>query len=82
MLCFRKFLAAKKFMDKKGGGGPSNLSVDFFCLPVPKQFVEKPFSAVLQKISRSEKVCGKEGWRGIIETFRREIFVSRYRNIS
>ena len=30
MLCFRKFLVAKKFMDKRGGGGVSKLSVENF----------------------------------------------------
>ena len=33
---------------------PSN----FFFLPVPKQFVEEPFSAVLQKGSGSENFYG------------------------
>ena len=40
------------------------------CLTVPKLFLEEPYSAVFQKNSGSEKDCGKEGWRGIIETFR------------
>ena len=30
MLCFRKFLVAKKFMDDKGGGGVSKTSVENF----------------------------------------------------
>ena len=30
----------------------------FFCLTVPKNFVEEPFCAVFQKISGSEKVNG------------------------
>ena len=30
MLCFRKLLVAKKFMDKKGGGGVLNISVENF----------------------------------------------------
>ena len=29
-----------------------------FCFTVPKNFVEKPFCAVFQKISGSEKICG------------------------
>ena len=31
---------------------------NFFCLTVPKNFVEEPFCAVFQKISGSEKVYG------------------------
>ena len=32
MLCFRKILVAKKFMDKTGGGGlVSEFSVEKFC---------------------------------------------------
>ena len=30
MLCFRKYLVAKKFMDKKRGGGISHFSVENF----------------------------------------------------
>ena len=43
MLCFRKFRAAKKFLDKNGGGCqdfPSNV----FCLILPKDFIEESFS--------------------------------------
>ena len=42
MLCFRKFLVPKKFMDKKGG--VSLFSGESFCLRVPKKFVGEPFS--------------------------------------
>ena len=35
MLCFRKFLLTKTFMDKKEGE-VSRFSFDFFCLTVPK----------------------------------------------
>ena len=31
---------------------------NFFCLTVPKNFVEEPFYAVFQKISGSEKIYG------------------------
>ena len=30
MLCFRKFLVAKKFMNDKGGGGVSKISIENF----------------------------------------------------
>ena len=43
MLCFRKFLVAKIFLDKKGGR-ISHLSVKNFCLAVPKAFVGEPLS--------------------------------------
>ena len=51
----------RKNLDKRGGGGgvvseyqdsPSKI----FCLRVPKTFVEEPLCAVIQKVSKSEKV--------------------------
>ena len=57
MLCFRKFLVAKKFLDNREGryqDFPSKL----LCLAVPKPFVEEPFFAVFQKISVSGNVYG------------------------
>ena len=51
VLCFRKFLVAKKFMDEKGG--VSKNSVEFFCVTVPKFFEEEPFKVSL--ISGIEK---------------------------
>ena len=55
MLCFRNFLVAKKFMDKKRAGA-SQFSVENFCLTVPKHFVGETFFAVFQKKSGGEKV--------------------------
>ena len=47
MLCFRKYPVAKKFMDKREGGGVGREYHDFplenFCLTVPQNFVEEPF---------------------------------------
>ena len=43
MLCVRKFLVAKKFMDKMEGE-VSRFPSKMFCLTVPKCFVGKPFS--------------------------------------
>ena len=45
MLCFRKYLVAKKFMDKKRGGG--NITFfrrKFFFFTVPKNFVAEHLS--------------------------------------
>ena len=83
MLCFRNFLMAKKFMDKKGGGGLSKYSVENFLSHSTETLVEEPFSAVFQKTAGSEKVYEKKGEGGlskysvenfltqIAETFRR-----------
>ena len=49
MLCFRKFLVAKKFMDKRGGGEYQELPSITFCLTMPKRFVGE-HSFVSQKI--------------------------------
>ena len=38
MLCFRKLLVAKKFMDKKGGGGVSKFSVENFLSESAEKF--------------------------------------------
>ena len=46
----------------------------FFCLTVPKQFVEELFSAVLEKIAESEKIYGKELGRGEYRKFPSIIF--------
>ena len=57
MLCFRKFLVAKKFMDKREGV-VSSFSLKVFCLTMPKHFVGELFCAVFQKIPVSENVYG------------------------
>ena len=46
MLRFRKFLVAKKCMDKKEGK-ISRIPSKIPCLTVPKIFVEEPFRAVV-----------------------------------
>ncbi len=53
MLCFRKFLVAKKFMDKRGGGFQDFQSKNF-CLTVPKHSVGESVS--LSLFSGIEKV--------------------------
>ena len=75
MLCFRKFLVAKIFMDKKGG--VSQLSVGNFCLTVPTKFVGKPFS--LSLASGTKVIYASEGYVTII---RRKVFVSQCRKKS
>ena len=74
MLCFRKNLVAKKFMDKRGEGYYLNFSSKIFCLTVPNHFVEEHFSAVFQKIAGSEKVYGKEMGRGEYREIPSKIF--------
>ena len=60
VLCFRKLLVAKFFMDKKGG--ISRVSVEnFLSDSAETHFVAEPYCAVFQRISSSEKVYGKEG---------------------
>ena len=46
VLCFRKFVVAKKFTVKKAGEY-QNFPSNFFCLKVPKNFVGEPFSLSL-----------------------------------
>ena len=53
VLCSRKFLLAKMFMDKKEGE-VSRFSFGFFCLTMPKNAVGEHFSLI--KISGIEKV--------------------------
>ena len=57
MMCFRKHPLAKKFMGKTGGGS-IKISVESFCLTVPKNLEGEPFCAVFQKLSSSEKSYG------------------------
>ena len=74
VLCFRKFLVAKEFMDKKA-------SINFFrrrfFVSVPKIFVGEPFSVSL--ISGIEKVFASDGY---VTIFHRKFFVSQCQKIS
>ena len=63
MLCFRKFLVAKKFKNKKEGE-VSRFPSKNFCLTVPKNFVGEPFSVSL--ISGIEKFYASEGYATIL----------------
>ena len=83
MLCFRKFPVAKKFTDKKGGGGDKkeveyqDFPSEFFCVAVPKNFIGEPFSVSF--ISGIEKFYASEAY---VTIFFRKVFVSQYRNFS
>ena len=52
MLCFGKFLVAKKFMDKREGE-LSRFSFEIFCLTVPKNAIWEPLSLSLISGSHS-----------------------------
>ena len=71
MLCFRKILVAKKFMDKKGGRGGKyrNFPSKFFCLAVPKIFVGELFSVSLIS-GIGQILC----FRGLCHDFPSKIF--------
>ena len=78
MLCFRKFLVSKKFMEKRGkGGGSVTIFGHFFCLTVPKNFVGQPFRVSL--FSGIENFHASEGFVTIIC---RIFIVSQCRKIS
>ena len=78
MLCFRKFLKAQKFMEKKEGK-VSIISFEKFCLTVPKNAEGEHFS--LSLVSGIEKKWMR-GWRGSVKTFRRKFHVSQCRKSS
>ena len=59
MLCFRKFLVAKKFMDKRERE-VSRFPSKKFCLTVPRKFVGEPFKVSLK--SGIEKFYASEGY--------------------
>ena len=80
MLCFRKFPVAKKFMDKRGGGGVEyqDFPSQVFCVTLPKNLVGEPF--IVSLFSVIEKSYASEGYVTIFcqfflshstETFRR-----------
>ena len=76
MLCFRKLLVAKMFMDKREGE-VSRLYFGKFCLTAPKNFVGEPFRVSL--ISSIKKLNAQEVY---VTIFCRKVFVSHYRNFS
>ena len=70
MLCFRKFPRAEKFMDQRRGGEYQAFPSEDFCLTVPINFVQEPFSVSL--FSGIEKFYALEGY----VTFFCRIFLS------
>ena len=70
MLCYRIFLVAKKFMEKKGEGEHRKIPSNFFCLKVPKHFVGETLSFSL--VSGILKFYASEGY---VTIFRRNFFV-------
>ena len=73
MLCFRKFLIAKKFMDKRKGE-VSRFPLKIFCLRVPKNAVREPFG--LSLISGIRKVWMRGWGGGVVSRFSVENFLS------
>ena len=55
---FQKISGIEKIYGEEGEGGSVTIFGHFFCLTVPKNFVEEPFRALLQKFSCSENVYG------------------------
>ena len=70
MLCYRTFLVARKFMEKKGEGEYRNFPSKCFRLKVPKKFVRESFTVSL--VSGIEKCYASEGY---VTIFRRNFFV-------
>ena len=75
LLCFRKILVAKKFMEKKGRLGLSKLCVENFLSQVLQRFVEEPFCAVFQNFLVAKKFM-EEKWGGGVSKYSVENFLS------
>ena len=58
---YRKYLCFRRFYH--------DFRLKTFRPTLPKPFVEEPFCALIQKLSGSKKVYGKEGWRGEYRNF-------------
>ena len=72
LLCFRKIRVAKNFTDKRGGGGVSRFSVEFFCLTVPKNFVGNPSVLCFRNFPLAKKFMDKRAMG--VSRFSVEIF--------
>ena len=89
MLCFRKFLVAKKFMEKKEGEVSRFLLITF-CLKVPKNAVGEPYSNSL--ISGIEKNFASTGFWDqflsknfclrVLQLFVEDLFSAMFQKIS
>ena len=75
MLCFRKLPVAKKFMDKREGGGEyQDFPSKIFCLTVPKNVVGENFRVLL--ISGIENFVFQR-FMSLFSIFCRNFFVSQ-----
>ena len=75
MLCFRKFLVAKNFMDKKAGD--QDLISKIFCLTVSKNFVGDPF-----RVSLISGIANFYAYEGYDTVFRRFFLSHRTKNLA
>ena len=82
MLCFRKLLVAKKFMEKKGDGGASILSVDLFLSQSADKFRRGNLVCRYFRVSKKfmlQRVLSHFSVENFLshstETFRRETFL-------
>ena len=69
MLCYRTFLVARKFMEKKGEGEYRNFPSKCFRLKVSKKFLGESFT--LSLVSGIETYYASEGY---VTIFRRNFF--------
>ena len=61
MLCFRKFPVAKKFMDKRGGGGVSGFSFEIFLSHSAEKFRSGTLLCCFRKFTVARKFMDKRG---------------------
>ena len=75
MLCFRKFPVAKKFTDKRGGGGESRFSVEIFLSHSAEKTSPGNHSVFREISGRKKKLWIREV--GAVSRFSIEKFLSR-----
>ena len=74
VLCFRKFLEAKRLWINRGEY--QNFPSKVFCLTVPKKAVGEPFN--LSSISGIENIYASKGY---VTIFHRKLFMSQGRKV-
>ena len=65
LLCFRKLMRSKNFIHKRGY---HDFLSKFFCLKVPKNFVEKPFG-VSENFGYGKILCIRRGYHDFLSKF-------------
>ncbi len=80
MQCFRKFPAAKKFLDDGGGGYIKTFRQKFFLRLYRKISYGNHFVQCFRNFPVAKKFMDKGG--GVIKTFRRKFFLSQCRKVS